>query len=489
MDGRVKPGHDDGVFKLRHYPGFLILNEPSGCYDLKCAERCKELGGTVGKVISVIALFAAIASVAIVGPAFADTLTIIHAGRLIDGVSKTPRAKMSIVINGDRVQSVEPGFITRPNAKIIDLSNATVLPGLIDCHVHLTATFDGGNVVAEQVTRTAFNDAFDSVAYARRTLLAGFTSVRDVGGALSVVVALRDAIKKGHIVGPRMWVSGDPLGPTGGHGDPRDGLDPLLSHAGWDDQVIDGADEARKAVRRYKRSGADLIKIMPSGGVFSANDDPQALLMTDDEIKIVVETAHALGMKVAAHAHGKLAIDRAIKLGVDSIEHGTFGDAGSYGLYRSHGTYLVPTLLVAQVLLDVVRKNPAGLNPSSVKKALDTAPRMQSNLGNAYRAGVKIAFGTDQFISPHGQNAKEFPLLVQAGMKPIDAIFAATANAADLIGDAKDIGSIRAGRYADIVAVKPDPLANIAALEKMDFVMKSGVVYKWNGTPTAAGIQ
>ena len=237
-------------------------------------------------------------------------------------------------------------------------------------------------------------------------------------------------------------------------------------------------------MRKLKALGVDLIKIMPSGGVLSIGDNPDEQLMADDEIKAVVDTAHSLGLKVAAHAHGKAAIDKAISLGVDSIEHGSFGDAGSYQLYKQHGTYLVPTLLVADTVMQIARAHPEQLNPSSAAKALSVGPRVQKNLGDAYRAGVKIAFGTDQGMAPHGTNAKEFALMVKAGMTPMDAIKAATTSAADLIGDSADIGSVQPGRYADIIAVSGDPLADVTQLEHVQFVMKGGVVYKAGGAPT-----
>jgi imidazolonepropionase-like amidohydrolase len=274
-------------------------------------------------------------------------------------------------------------------------------------------------------------------------------------------------------------VAGTPLGPTGGHGDAANGLDPELEHPGWTNNLIDSPEAARKAVRRLRREGADLIKIMPSGGVMSIGDDPKLQLMEDDEIKAVIETAHSLGMKVAAHAHGKQAIDHTIALGVDSIEHSTYSDAESYKLYKAHGTYMVPTMLVGSKVYEHAKNHPEDLNPSTAQKALTVVPYMLKNLRSAYEAGVKIAFGTDTFgMSNHGENAQEFKLMVDSGMPPMEAIKAATWNAADLIGDTADIGSIQPGRYADIIAVERDPLQDVTVLESVSFVMKGGVVYK-----------
>jgi imidazolonepropionase-like amidohydrolase len=428
--------------------------------------------------------FAALMALSAAPAAAAAKDLVIHAGRLIDGTGKAPRTQVSILIHDDRITAVEPGFVAPAGAYAIDLSNATVLPGLIDDHVHITQSFHKGDPIHTAMTRTSFDDEIDATVNARNTLMAGFTSVRDVGGDTRVVVALKHAINSGVIPGPRLWVAGTPLGPTGGHGDAANGLDPELEHPGWTNNLIDSPEAARKAVRRLRREGADLIKIMPSGGVMSIGDDPKLQLMEDDEIKAVIETAHSLGMKVAAHAHGKQAIDHTIALGVDSIEHSTYSDAESYKLYKAHGTYLVPTMLVGSKVYEHAKSHPEDLNPSTAQKALTVVPYMLKNLHNAYEAGVKIAFGTDTFgMSNHGENAQEFKLMVDSGMPPMEAIKAATWNAADLIGDTADIGSIQPGRYADIIAVDGDPLANVTVLEKVPFVMKGGVVYKAKGLP------
>ncbi|MHA3793844.1 metal-dependent hydrolase family protein [Rhizorhabdus wittichii] len=413
--------------------------------------------------------------------------TIVHAGRLIDGSGAAARERVSIVIDGDRIRAVEPGFVeARAGETVVDLSNRTVLPGLIDCHVHITMAFHPGDPIRRAVTRSAYDDLIDGVKDVRATLLAGFTSVRSVGDSTAAVVALKKAVTEGSIPGPRLWVAGEALGPTGGHSDPANGLIPdiaELPHAR--DAVIDSPEEARQTVRRLKREGADVIKIMPSGGVMSIGDDPNLQLMQDDEIKAVIDTAHSLDMKVAAHAHGKQAIDHAIELGVDSIEHGSFADAQSYKLFKQHGTYLVPTLLVGQRVYETAKAHPERLNPSTAQKAIAIAPMLQKNTHDAHAAGVKIAFGTDTFgLSAHGENAQEFKLLVAAGLSPMEAIETATGHAADLLGS-KDVGLVQAGRFADLIAVTGDPLKDVAALEQVDFVMKGGDVVKADGKPVS----
>ena len=430
-------------------------------------------------------LLATAAVLALAPSAFADTA--IHAGRLIDGSGAAPRSQVTILVQGDRIVSVTPGFTAPAGAEVIDLSNATVLPGLIDTHVHLTGQFDGGNPVAEQVTETDMSAAFKMPAYARATLEAGFTTVRDVGSDTDLIVAEKRAIAAGTIAGPRMWVAGSPLSPTGGHGDAHSGLDPQLKQPQWDEPLVDGVDSAIRVVRDHRRRGADLIKIMPSGGVLSVNDDPNLQLMNDAEIKAVVDTAHALGMKVAAHIHGRGAIEHALMMGVDSVEHGSYAGPESYALFKKNGAYLVPTLLIGQRVYEVAKAHPEQLPPSSAAKALEIAPHLKQNLAAAYKAGVMVAFGTDQGLVPHGENGKEFGLMVEAGMTPNDAIAAATRNAADLIGASGDIGAVAPGHFADIIAVSGDPLSDVRQLEHVGFVMKGGVVYRRDNHDTNAG--
>jgi len=431
--------------------------------------------------------FAAGVAVALVWsmPAWAKDV-VIHAGRMIEVESGQVREKVSIVIKDDRIVAIEPGYVApAAGGEAIELTGQTVLPGLIDSHVHITQGWHKIDPIRLAVTRTSYQDAIAAVGFARNTLLAGFTSVRDAGADINVVVALKREIDDGTIPGPRLWVAGPALGPTGGHGDPANGLLPEFAELPhWNSSLVDSPEQAREAVRRLHRQGADLIKLMPSGGVMSIGDDPSLQLMADDEIKAAVDAAHALGMKVAAHAHGKLAIDHALMLGVDSIEHGSYADAGSYKLFRQTGAYLVPTMLVGMKVYERAKTHPEQLNPSTAEKALVIGPLLQKNLHDAYGAGVKIAFGTDTFgLSDHGENAQEFALMTGAGMSAIDAIRAATLNAADLLGASNDVGSLRPGHYADVIAVSGDPLGDVRVLEHVDFVMKGGVVIKAGGKP------
>ncbi len=309
----------------------------------------------------------------------------------------------------------------------------------------------------------------------------GFTGARDLGGG-DETVAVRNAIDGGKIPGPRLWVSLEPLGPTAGHGDARSGLDPKLSHPGWDNGLVDSADQARLRVREHKRRGADLIKIMPSGGIASTGDDPRAQLMTEEEMRTAVETAHALGMKVAAHLYPSGAIENAVRAGVDSVEHGSFATSETFALMKSHGTYLVPTLSVFDVFYAVARDHPELLAPGTAQKELANDLLPKANFPLAVKSGVKIAYGTDL---GEGDHAMEFGLMIANGLSPMEAIFAATRNAADLLGAADRVGSIQPGRFADLVATDGDPLKDPTALERIQFVLKGGVVYRTGGVPTA----
>ncbi|KAB7648039.1 amidohydrolase family protein [Polymorphobacter fuscus] len=404
---------------------------------------------------------------------------VIHAGKLIDGMSATPRQQVSILIRDDRITAVQNGFVTPAGAEVIDLSTKTVLPGFIDCHDHIAST--GSRKPLNRFVLTEGDATINAAINARKQIETGFTTVRDLGSSEVTAPAIMRAIAAGQLVGPRFWTALQALGPTGGHSDRQNGLAPTVSIAGRDGALIDGPEDARQKVRAHRRNGATVIKIMPSGGVGSIGDDPNHMVMTDAEMVAAIETAHELGLKVAAHAHGKKAIDHAILAGVDSIEHGTYADAESYALMKKHGTFLVPTLLVADAIYQNAIKSPETLPPTVAEKAIAVTPTMIGNAGRAYKAGVKIAFGTDQSASSDRNKAEEFALLVKAGLTPMDAIFTSTRNAAELIGTPQDIGSVQAGRYADIVAVDGDPLADITVLQRVDFVMKGGEVLKTGG--------
>ncbi len=427
------------------------------------------------KVAVAGALLAAVAA----APLAARDL-VVHAGTLIDGVSPTPRQQVSILVHDDRITAVEAGVVTPAGAAVIDLATATVLPGLIDCHVHISARLPGrANATEAWLTHSDLDRALEGASFGRAMLLQGFTSARDVGGG-DETAALARAFAAGTLPGPRLWVSLEPLGPTGGHGDPRNGLDPELAHPGWENGIVDTPAEARLRVREHRRRGADLIKIMPSGGIASTGDDPRLQLMSDDEIAAVVETAHALGLKVAAHLYPAEAIQHAVRLGVDSVEHGSFADAEAFALMREHGTYLVPTLTVYDLFLDVAWHHPELLTPGTAAKELAYDPLPIRNLPLAYRAGVKIAYGTD---IGEGDHSRELVLMARAGMSPMDAILAATRNAADLLGAADRVGSVQPGRFADLVAVAGDPLRDVTLLTHVRFVMKGGEVFLADGVP------
>jgi imidazolonepropionase-like amidohydrolase len=401
---------------------------------------------------------------------------VIHAGRLIDGVSTTTRERVSIVIEGDRIKAVENGFTQPAGAEVLDLSTSTVLPGLIDAHTHITSE-GTGNWIVKVVTLTDTDAAVRSTVYARRTLEAGFTAIRNVGASGGADVSLKRAIDEGFVPGPRIWTARESLSITGGHGD-QGGLRPDLAiNSTWQHGIVDSPEEAAKAVRYQHKYGADLIKFTATGGVLSIGDSGDAQQFNEAEMRAIVETAHLLGMKVAAHAHGKRGIDAAIRAGVDSIEHGTYLDDESIALFKKHGTYLVPTVLAGKTVA-AMAKIPGHLHPTVQAKAAKIGPLMQEMAGRAYRGGVKMAFGTDTGVSNHGENAREFAHLVEAGVAPRDAILMATRHAAELIGAADRIGSIQPGRHADVIAVAGDPLRDVSELERVTFVMKGGQVVR-----------
>lgn len=403
--------------------------------------------------------------------------TILYCGRLIDPKAGSVLTEMSVIVSGGTIASVEKGYVAAgAGDKVIDLKNRTVMPGLIDSHVHLEDQFDAQTQLREFTMGTA-DIAFQSTVYARTTLMAGFTSVRDVGGT-GVNIALRNAIRRGLVVGPRVYTAGKIISSTGGHGDPTHGYrDGLYAEPSYTETVCDGKDACIKAVRQMYKEGADLIKITASGGVLSLEKDGLGAQFSDEELKAIVETARDYGMAVAAHAHGAEAIKRAIRAGVTSIEHGTFMDDEAIALFKEHGTWYVPTIIAGKSVADSAKK-PGFFPPVIAGKALQVGPIIQGTFARAYKAGVKIAFGTDAGVYAHGKNWMEFVYMTEAGMPPLEAIKCATVNAATLIGIADKAGTIEPGKWADIVAVEGDPVKDIHAMGQVRFVMKEGVVYK-----------
>jgi imidazolonepropionase-like amidohydrolase len=434
------------------------------------------------KLLLLIALFVSLgfAQQPTTAPAEPQTV-IVHAPHLLDVRSGKMLDNVFVTVKGDRIAGVAAGGPAPKGASIIDLPNATLLPGLIDAHTHLT--YDP-NFGYQELAISIPKEALIGAKNARITLEAGFTTVRNVGASGYTDIALRDAINEGMLPGPHIVASGPPLSITGGHCDQN--LLPYEWHA-KSDGAADGVEGVQHKVREIIKYGADVIKVCATGGVLSKGDDPRASQYTLEEMKAIVADAHRLGRKVAAHAHGAQGIAWAAEAGVDSIEHGSYIDDNGIRIMKEHGTYLVPT----QYLGDWMRENAAkiGLPAMYAEKMKMVTAAMRQNITKAFQSGVKIAFGTDAAVYPHGLNAHEFAVYVKLGMTPLQAIQTATVNAADLLGWSDRIGTIEQGKFADMIAVNGDPTKDVTLLQNPVFVMKTGIVYKNSTIRPAAGAQ
>ncbi|AXT38579.1 amidohydrolase family protein [Alteromonas sp. BL110] len=409
--------------------------------------------------------------------AVADTL--IHAGKVFTGTSKSLLERMTVVVEDNKITALKEGFAKpQEGDTVIDLSASTVMPGLMDMHVHLSSQHGGPQTYLERFSLNEADYALRAANYAQITLDSGFTTVRNLGDGYNETVALRNAIAKGYATGPRIYTVAKSIATTGGHADPSNGMSHLLRpDVGPKQGVVNGEVEAREAVRARYQDGADLIKITATGGVLSVAKSGQNPQFMTDELEAIVDTAKDYGMTVAVHAHGKEGMKRAIEAGVDSIEHGTYMDSEIRELMKKHGTYYVPTILAGKFVADKAKID--GFFPELVRpKAAAIGPLIQNTFEQAHKAGVKIAFGTDSGVSAHGDNAQEFALMVEAGMNPADALLSATVNSADLLGISDILGTLEQGKLADIVAVQGNPLDDISLMESVSFVMKDGVVYK-----------
>jgi len=402
--------------------------------------------------------------------------TVLHCGNLIDGKTNDVQPQMSVIIEGNKIVAVEKGFSkVGKDDTLIDLSKKTVMPGLIDMHVHL----EGETNKDQNLQRFTLNDAdiaFRSTVFAKKTLMAGFTTVRDLGGS-GVNLSLRNAINQGLVTGPRIFSAGKSIATTGGHADPTNGYrKDLMGDPGPKEGVINGPEDARQAVRQRYKDGSDLIKITATGGVLSIAKDGSGPQFTDEELKAIIETAKDYNLHTAAHAHGAEGMKRAVLAGITTIEHGTKMTEEVMDLMIQKGTYYVPTITAGRFVGDQA-KVPGYYHPLVVPKALEIGPQIQQTFGKAYKRGVRIAFGTDAGVFPHGENGKEFTYMVEAGMPAMEAIKSATIINAGILGMADKIGTIEVGKFADIVATDDNPLKNIKTMESVSFVMKEGTVY------------
>lgn len=410
-------------------------------------------------------------------------VTLVHAGQLLVRPGQAPRGASTLVIRGGKVEAVRDGFVADgfPDATVIDLRQLFVLPGLIDSHVHLDSDKAGEEGLLESLTNSVPYFAYEAAVNARKTLDAGFTTVRNLGNSDGVTLALRDAIAAGKVPGPRILDAGSGISATSGHGDHTLGISPEIAEHFGEENLCDGPEACRRAVRAQVRRGVDVIKIMTTGGVNSRIGAGLSKQMFDDEAQALIETAHMYGKKVAVHAHGADGVTLALKYGADSIEHGTMIDDKAVELFVKSGAYYVPTLSTVNGYLERLAKDPNAYPPAVREKIEWRISITGQALRKAYPRGVKIAFGTDAGVSKHGRNADEFELMVKHGMPPAEAIKAATVNAADLLGIAAEAGTLEPGKRADLIAVAGDPISNITVLKNVSFVMKEGKVHKTAG--------
>jgi imidazolonepropionase-like amidohydrolase len=407
-----------------------------------------------------------------------DAATLIHAGRVIDGISDRALTERTVVVDGGRITAIEAGYrAPGPGDTLIDLRAGTLLPGLMDMHVHLTSEYSR-TAELDRFKKDGTDVALDGAVYAQRTLLAGFTTVRDLGDSFRASIALRNAINAGKLPGPRIFASGKSIATTGGHADPTNGWAAHLGgRVGPTEGVVDGPWDAAEAVRQRYKEGSDTIKITATGGVLSIAKSGLNPQFTEEEIRAVVATARDYGFKVAAHAHGAEGMKRAVRAGVDTIEHGTFMDDETMALMKQKGTFYVPTISAGRWVFD--RSKEAGFFPEIVRpKAASVGPQIQSTFAKAWRAGVPILFGTDTGVSAHGDNGREFRYMVEAGMPPMAAIQSATSATARFLEIDDRLGSVQVGKIADLVGVPGDPLADITVMERVNLVIKDGVVHK-----------
>lgn len=425
------------------------------------------------------ALVAALPTTPVAAQGPADV--VIRTGQLFDGTSETMKQGVSILVRNGRIAAVGTNIVAPTGAEIIDLSGWTVLPGFIDLHTHLTSDPSRG-FTESQLHNFPGYAAILGAKNARLTLLAGFTTVQNVGAREFADIALRDAISRGVVPGPRMFTAGKSLSITGGHCD-RGGYRPDLGvEPDWKEGIINGADQARAAVRYQIKYGADVIKVCATAGVMSAGSEIGPAQTTEEELRAIVETAHMLHRKVTVHAHGREGILNALRAGVNSIQHGSLLDDEIIAMLKEKKVYLVPTMMAYDFVFR--EANEGRMSPNSAKKAIEVTPMARESHRRAIAAGVPIAFGTDAGVYDHGKNADEFRLLVEAGLSPARALLAATREAANSMG-LNDFGTVEPGKFADIVAVRGNPLEGTAVLKNVGFVMKEGIVYKRDGQPTS----